>query len=52
MGLYMYSVSTLAIGLSTHHPRFVREAIRMGVFDCVFMTLNCAGTWVEGRGGN
>jgi len=41
-----------AIGLSTHNPRYVREAIDSGVMDCVFVTLNVAGTWVEGRGGN
>jgi len=42
----------LAIGLSTHHPRYVQEAIKTGMLDCVFVTLNVAGTWVEGRGGN
>jgi aryl-alcohol dehydrogenase-like predicted oxidoreductase len=42
----------LAIGLSTHNPRFVREAIDTGVMECVFVTLNVAGTWVEGGGGN
>jgi aryl-alcohol dehydrogenase-like predicted oxidoreductase len=44
--------TVLAIGLSTHNPRYVREAITSGVMDCVFVTLNVAGTWVEGQGGN
>jgi aryl-alcohol dehydrogenase-like predicted oxidoreductase len=42
----------LAIGLSTHHPRSVRDAIKTGELDCVFVTLNMTGTWVEGRGGS
>ncbi len=41
----------LAIGISTHNPRYVREAI-CAQLDCVFVTLNVAGSWVEGRGGN
>jgi len=42
----------LTVGLSTHHPRYVQAAISTGVLDCVFVTLNVAGTWVEGSGGN
>jgi len=41
----------LAVGLSTHNPRFVRDGVARKVVDCVFVTLNVAGTWVEGRGG-
>jgi len=40
-----------AIGLSTHRPRLVREALEAGGLDCVFVTLNLAGAWIEGRGG-
>jgi aryl-alcohol dehydrogenase-like predicted oxidoreductase len=39
-----------AIGLSTHHPRYVLAAIEEQL-DAVFATLNVAGTWNEGPDG-